>query len=222
MNQTSLQEDLPATSPRRGRLKTRDDAASPTGESGAITYERADIETIIGNPRNNNLHPDDQIEMLKASIELFGQPRPVLARKANRMLIAGHGIFEAMRKLHLPQIEVAFWDIDQATADNFLVADNRLAEHSHLDADRTRALLEEVPEDLYAALGFSAKDVEDLLQAPTHGGITAIQEIDTAALVDRFWITVRGPLAQQAHALKRLQELMGDLADVEVELGTIE
>ena len=40
-------------------------------------------------------------------------------------------------------------------------------------------------------------------------------------LFEAFWISIRGPLAQQAHALKALQEAMKPYAGVSVELGTI-
>ena len=179
------------------------------------------IETIIPNPRNNRVHPPDQLEMLKASIGRFGQPRPVLVRKQNRMLIAGHGIHRAMRDLGHPEIEVILWDTDQRTADEFLLADNRLAERSHFDRDRTRTLLEEVPQDAYEALGFSTEDVEALFAQNAIGGAITVAEIDTERVNDRFWISIQGPLAQQAHALKRLRELMDELPEVEVELGTV-
>ena len=183
------------------------------------TRSTVKIETVIPNPRNNRVHPPDQLDMLKASIRRFGQPRPVLVRKQNRMLVAGHGIHRAMVELGEPEIEVVFWDVDQKTADEFLVADNRLAEHSHFDRDRTRALLEDVPDDAFAALGFSTEDVEALFKDA--GDTVSIIEIETGAVDDRFWISVHGPLPQQAQALKRLQQLMAELPDVEVDLGTV-
>ena len=182
---------------------------------------RSTVKTgsIIPNPRNNRVHPPDQLAMLKASIRRFGQPRPVLVRKQNRMLIAGHGIHQGMHELGLPEIEVIFWDVDQKTADEFLLADNRLAEQSHFDRERTRNLLEEAPAEAYPALGFTDEEVAALLNEA--GPSISVVEIDTDRVDDRFWINVRGPLPQQAQALKRLQQLMTELPDVEVELGTI-
>jgi ParB-like chromosome segregation protein Spo0J len=184
------------------------------------TRSSAKIDSLIPNPRNNRVHPPEQIEMLKASIERFGQPQAVLARKHNRMLIAGHAIHQAMLELGLPEIEVAFWDIDQPSADEFLLADNRLAELSHFDRDRTRALLESVPEDDFAALGFSTEDIEALFKEAASHAIN-VYEIDTTQINDEFWISVRGPLADQARALQRLKEIMAEFPGVDVELGTV-
>lgn len=136
------------------------------------------------------------------------------------MLIAGHAIHQAMLELGLPEIEVAFWDIDQPSADEFLLADNRLAELSHFDRDRTRALLESVPEDDFAALGFSTEDIEALFKEAASHAIN-VYEIDTTQINDEFWISVRGPLADQARALQRLKEIMAEFPGVDVELGTV-
>jgi hypothetical protein len=124
-----------------------------------------------------------------------------------------------MHELGLPEIEVIFWDVDQKTADEFLLADNRLAEHSHFDRERTRNLLEEAPAEAYPALGFTDEEVAALLNEA--GPSISVVEIDTDRVDDRFWINVRGPLPQQAQALRRLRQLMTELPDVEVELGTI-
>jgi ParB-like chromosome segregation protein Spo0J len=184
---------------------------------------RSTVKTgsIIPNPRNNRVHPPDQLDMLKASIHRFGQPRPVLARKANRMLIAGHGIHQVMGELGVPEIEVILWDVDQKTADEFMLADNRLAERSHFDRGRTRSLLDEAPPEAYPALGFTDEEVAALLADTPIGGIIGVEEVDAERLNDRFWISIRGPLAQQAQALRRLRQVMEELPDIDVELGTV-
>ena len=57
------------------------------------------IDTLIANPRNPNKHPEEQINRLMAALRKDGQTKPVLVRKANNMLIAGHGVTMAMRRL---------------------------------------------------------------------------------------------------------------------------
>jgi len=85
-------------------------------------------------------HPRSQIDLLKQSIERFGQPKPILARTANHMIIAGHGVHQAMAELGRTDIEVLLWDVDQATAGQYLIADNRQDVFS-----RDRMLLHPVP-----------------------------------------------------------------------------
>jgi hypothetical protein len=56
-----------------------------------------------------------------------------------------------------------------------------------------------MPEDAYEALGFTAADIEALF---ADGASLVVREIATSDISDSFWITVRGPLAQQATALE--------------------
>ena len=57
------------------------------------------------------------------------------------MIIAGHGVHQAMAELGRTDIEVLLWDVDQATADQYLIADNRFSELSNSDPARRRELL---------------------------------------------------------------------------------
>jgi ParB-like chromosome segregation protein Spo0J len=185
-----------------------------------IATKRATLapDKVIPNPRNDRKHSRSQLDMLKASIGHFGQPRPILVRAANRMIIAGHGIHQVMTELGR-DIDVLLWDIDQATADQYLVADNRLGELSDSDLERRRELLEGLDDSLFPALGFLPDEVAKLFDEAGHD--ITVEEVETETVADRFWISVYGPLPQQALALKRLQELMLEIPGVEVELGTI-
>lgn len=64
------------------------------------------IGELRPNPRNPRKHPESQIERLMAALRRDGQTRPLLARKANKMLIAGHGVHTAARRLGWQEIRV--------------------------------------------------------------------------------------------------------------------
>lgn len=178
------------------------------------------IEQLIPNPRNPRVHPKEQIDGLLALLEEFGQPRPILARAANKMIIAGHGIWEAMKLAGHDKVDVLLWDVDQKTADKFMLADNRWGELSRHDDARVADLLRELDDGDLPALGFSAEE-RDALLADGEDDELDVAEIETDTVLDEFWVTIRGPLADQAKALKRLQDAMADLPQVEVELGTV-
>jgi ParB-like chromosome segregation protein Spo0J len=177
------------------------------------------IGSIVGNPKNDRVHTQDQIDLLVRSIQKFGQPRPILVRQANRMMIAGHGVCEAMKQAGRTEIDVLFWDVDQKTADAYLVADNRFGELSYSDLDRRRALLAELEGEDYGAIGFLPDEVENILSAEQEE--IEVQEIETGQVEDKFWLTCQGPLADQAVVLHRLRELMREFPEVIVELGTM-
>lgn len=179
----------------------------------------APLDSMVPNPRNPRVHPEDQLERLTASIRRFGQTRPILARRENRMIIAGHGVAEACRRAGLLEARVALWDVDQATADAFMLGDNRLGELGRDDPARIRELLREIGLADFESVGFSSAEVDELL-ADAADDIDVV-EIPVGEVEDRFWISIRGPLKDQASALHRLQQVMTDLGDVEVELGTV-
>lgn len=176
------------------------------------------LDQVIPNPRNDNIHPPAQIKLLVENIRRFGQPKPILVRQANHMIIAGHGVHQAMREAGETSIDVFLWDVDQHTADGFLLADNRFSELSHRDADKRRDLLADFAPDDYAALGFGDDDIKSMIEGPAP---LEIHEVETHDVTDTFWISVRGPLAQQAQALSRISEVMAELPGVDVDLGTI-
>ncbi len=78
------------------------------------------------------------------------------------MIIAGHGVKIACERAGLTQIRTVLWDVDQATADAFMLGDNRLAELGGVDADCVRELLHEYGLADVEAIGFSAAEVEEL------------------------------------------------------------
>lgn len=180
--------------------------------------QKLPIDQVIPNPRNDNIHPQSQIDLMVESIRAFGQPRPVLVRADNSMLIAGHGVHQAMRQAGEREIVAMIWDVDQRTADKFLVADNRFSELSRRDQDKRRDLLNEFDQEEFASLGFLVGEVEKMIDGPE---AIRVIEIETGPINDTFWIAIRGPVEQQAFALKRIGELMSDLPGVEVELGTV-
>lgn len=176
------------------------------------------LDQLIENPRNPRNHPEEQLAMLRASIRKFGQPRPVLVRAANHMLIAGHGLWRAMQAEGKGQIDAILWDVDQKTADGYMVADNRLSHGAVDDLDRIAEILREQGEDDLAALGYDDEALADLMGKADEA--IQVEEVETSTLKASFWITVRGPLSEQAKALKRLKAAMADLGEVSVDLGT--
>jgi hypothetical protein len=190
-------------------------------ESGDLIEEETDIETLVENPRNPQQHPEEQILRLMQSLRLNGQYKPTLARRANRMLIAGHGIRQAAQRLGWTKLKVAFWDVDQVTADRTMLGDNRLGELSKPNQDRVAELLREIPEDDWLSVGFSEDEAEKLL-TDLRGGELQVYEMEAGIVHDTFWINVRGPLPKQAEVLQHMKSLLDQYRDVTIEIGLTE
>lgn len=179
------------------------------------------IASLIVNPRNPRRHSADQVARLAASLSDRGQLMPVMARAANHMLIVGHGVCEAARQLGWTEIRVLLWDVDQATADRYMLADNRLSDLSTHDAERVAELLREIAPDDWLGVGFTPAEAERLFGRMDDDALE-IREVATDAVRDDFWVSVTGPLKMQALVLDRIRVLMQDFPDVSVDLGIVQ
>jgi len=74
-----------------------------------ISFEYADINSLIPYALNSRTHSDEQVAQIAASIREFGFLIPVLT-DSNGGLIAGHGRILAARKLGLVKIPVVVAD----------------------------------------------------------------------------------------------------------------
>jgi hypothetical protein len=196
-------------------------ARKPTEQRPPPQVETVAVLELRPNPRNPNKHSEDQINRLMASLRRDGQTRPLLARKANSMLIAGHGVHTAARRLGWDEIGVVRLDVTQEDADRIMLSDDRLAALSELDHRRVADLLTDIQEGDWLATGYSVEEANKLLQASEIKDLE-VYEIETSTVTDDFWIGVRGPLAMQAEALQRMKTLLGEFPSVTIEVGTVE
>lgn len=202
----------------RGRHVPR--TANERADAGRLERRSVPLSQIVANPRNPRKHPQDQIDRLAASLKRFGQTKPVMIRKADHVLIAGHGIWEAAKRAGVAELDCYVWDTDEKTADAYMLADNRHGDLSSPDGDRVASILREIDQADYLAVGFDADEVAGLL-GDLDADSLIVEEIDTNMVDDRAWVSIRCPLASQARMLQRLKDVMADFPDVEVDLGTV-
>ena len=81
------------------------------------------------NPRKN----DENVKRVIQSIKRFGFAAPIVARKADGEIIAGHTRLKAAQALGLSHVPVRYLDLDPADAHLLALADNRLNELSPWD-----------------------------------------------------------------------------------------
>lgn len=60
-----------------------------------------DIEKLVGNPRNPNKHPQNQIELLAKIIKAQGWRNPTVVSKRSGFVVKGHGRLAAAQYLGL-------------------------------------------------------------------------------------------------------------------------
>jgi len=134
---------------------------APSPEPAAEWVATASLRPWKDNPRAN----DDAVGAVAESIRRFGFGAPILARRANSEIIAGHTRWKAAQKLGLDRVPVRFLDLDPVNAHLLALADNRLAEEASWDDAMLAAVLADLKAqqaDL-AATGFSDEEIARLL-----------------------------------------------------------
>src|ERR1700709_850628 len=88
--------------------------------------ELLSIRELRPNPRNARTHSQKQIRLIQASLEKFGQMKPVIVDDTG-MILAGHGFVEAARLAGLNRVEVLrFSHLNETQKRAYLLADNKI------------------------------------------------------------------------------------------------
>ncbi len=93
-------------------------------ETAAVYAPIADLHPWEDNPRNN----EGAVSKVAESIKRFGFGSPIIARKANGMIIAGHTRWLASQSLGLDKVPVRYLDLDEVDAKLLAISDNSIGE----------------------------------------------------------------------------------------------
>lgn len=124
------------------------------------------------NPRQNN----DAVKPVMESIKRFGFAAPIVARAADREIIAGHTRWRAAQALGLPRVPVRFVDLDPADAHLLALADNKLNEKAEWDDAAVARILSEFSLDDAALAGWDQKELDALADSLIDEGDQPIEE----------------------------------------------
>jgi site-specific DNA-methyltransferase (adenine-specific) len=133
-----------------------------TGDgAGRLTIEKRDIASLRPHPRNYRRHPEHQLAILRESLRVHGQQKPVVITPDGTIL-AGHGLVQAAGLEGWEQIACHVYDGPYPEA--FLAIDNRASDLAEDDeaalAELLRAL--DAGGQLDAA-GWGEEDLGELL-----------------------------------------------------------
>lgn len=144
------------------------DESSKSGESAAQWVDVGELTPWAENPRRN----DKAVAKVAASIRRFGFASPIIARRADGMVIAGHTRLKAAIEMGLDRVPVRYLDLDPADAKMLAIADNRVAEEAKWDGAALSSLLAELDGEGFdlGPLGFGSGELTRLIEAVTFDG----------------------------------------------------
>lgn len=117
------------------------------------------IASLTPDPKNARLHPERSIQVLEASLLKFGQRKPIVVRKRNRVVVAGNGLLEAAKRLGWTQIAASIQEMTDSEAISYGLADNRTAEMSIWDLEVVAELEKFLGEEKSDVVGWSEKEL---------------------------------------------------------------
>jgi len=134
--------------------------AQKKAEAAATWTPVGDLTPWEDNPRINDGEPVDAVA---ESIRRFGFAAPIIARKEDGMVIAGHTRLKAAHKLGIEKVPVRWMDLDPADARLLALADNKLGEKASWDDGILAEIIRSIDEDDLLLAGFDADDLVSLL-----------------------------------------------------------
>jgi DNA modification methylase len=152
-----------------------------TGEEAAVWFP---LEDLLENPRNPRVN-DHAVKQVSASIEQFGFGAPIVARKSNHMVIAGHTRLKAAKLLGWDKVPVRFLKLNSRKAEALMVADNKTGELAAWNEAELAALLQELEAEQIEVPGFEEGALERLLEELDPG---SSEERGSISLAERFLV----------------------------------
>ena len=116
------------------------------------------LDAVTQHPANARRHAD---ALLRYSLAVNGQYRPVVVQRSTGYVLAGNGIHAAARELGWEELAAVFVDVDDDRAKRILAIDNRSSDLGSYDEAALVALLQELPD--LDGTGYDMDAFEDLL-----------------------------------------------------------
>ncbi len=130
-----------------------------------MNLQKIKLSDLTPDPANTRIHDSHNIEVIKQSLEKFGQYRAFVVQKSSMTIRVGNGMYEAMKQLGWTEGECLIKDLSDSEATALSILDNKSSDMSVFDTIRVNAAIAALPDDLAALTGFSVSEAEKLLQS---------------------------------------------------------
>lgn len=128
-------------------------------DPSAALMKVVDLVPWLENPRVN----DAAVPKVAKSIETFGFGAPIIIRRANREIIAGHTRLAAAIRLGLEEVPVRVLDLTAEQAHALAIADNKLGELAEWDDEKLSVILGALPLNLIEVAGIPTEEADRIL-----------------------------------------------------------
>lgn len=181
-----------------------------------VGHGEVDPTQLVANPLNFRRHGAKQKSALRGSLNELGWIEEVLVNRVTGNMLDGHARVEEAIASHQPTVPVTYVELTEEEERAALASLDPIAAMATQDDTVLTDLLEQVDakdQELRAFLGSLVPDGESPADIE-------VKEIDIGEVKDRFWVSVRGPIARQLDVLEKIRASLEALGpEVEVEVG---
>ena len=151
---------------------------TPKAKAGEIPVYCAhdkivETDSLVGNPRNPNKHPAEQITALAKIIKGQGWRHPIVVSNRSGFVVKGHGRLLAAKELRTPAVPVDYQNYESEASEYAdLMADNKIQEFSELDVKLSADILKDIKSsgDIELELSAFTEDALNELLAKAQDG----------------------------------------------------
>ena len=132
-----------------------------------MQIEVLDINEVLQHPQNVRIHSKKNLDIIKNSLEEFGQTKPILVQKSTMYVIAGNGTLQAAKALGWETIQAHILDLTDDKANALAILDNKSTDESQWDEKGLTDLLQQLGDsdpDILSLTGFEMEDLDNMLK----------------------------------------------------------
>lgn len=130
--------------------------------------EIVETDSLKENPKNPNIHPEEQLKLLAEIIKQTGWRAPITVSNRSGFIIKGHGRLKAAILAGFEKVPVEYQNYSSEEEElSDMIADNKIAEFSMLDKKIIAELFEnyQFTEDDIILTGYKLDEFEDIYNA---------------------------------------------------------
>lgn len=154
-----------------------------------------ETDALVGNPRNPNTHPKEQIEALAKIIKRQGWRHPIVVSNRSGFVVKGHGRLLAAKELGVSHVPVDYQDYESEASEYAdLMADNKIQEFSELDAKLSAEILMDIKNsgDIELEMAAFTEDALEALLAESEKDTVKDDDFDLTAALENAAFVKRG------------------------------
>lgn len=164
------------------------------------------IDSVKPDSRNAREHDEANINALVASLQEFGQVKPIVVNKNTREIEAGNATYLAAQHLRWTHIAIVEVVHDDGQKTGYAIADNYTAELAHWNDQILQELLLEYREEsveAFHSLGFTELLVDEAANA------AAVVKLDVKAPPPMTWVLIGIPTVRFGEIAETVADIAG-------------